>query len=1037
MSTTRASIIIDASTERAIAEFQKLKGMIGGLGDAFDMVKGAAAALGGALSVGAFAGWIKGAIDAADEMSDLSQRTGLATNDISGLQIAFKMGGMQAEALQGNMSKLNRGIADGSAAFEAMGLSTRNADGSLKSTRQMLGEVADKFAGYQDGAAKSALAMDIFGKSGADMIPMLNGGSQALDEFDALARKLGLTLDEDVVENAGKFNDTLDLVSMGTQGVARQVAAQLLPTLSGLAGQFFESMTSGDKLANTAAFLSAGLKGLYVVALGVVEIFSTVGKTVGGVSAAIVAALTGDFKGAAGILKEMKSDIGTGWKDTLGQMQAAWSTTGNTAVEAMAKVQKSVPPTTKATDDAGKAAAKTADEYQKLMDRIYGNQSGTDPEFLKNLKLIETQGKKTGKTLEMIREEQQLYIRQQPYMIEAEKARIAAAEQANKVWDEYFDLQEKARLQTENGIKGAREMVEQLEFETKALRMSNTEREIAIRLRQLEASGLKAGSREYEEMAKRIREAVVGRDMVQASIDSQKAIRDEWKKTSDQIGQSFTDALMQGGKSVKEYLVSLFRTMVLRPILAPVGSAVSGILGSLLPGGTAMAGPGGGATDLLGSVGGLGDLGSLLGNTSMGALDIGGISLGGVGSFLGYAGLALGAIKLLKSFKSPGEQHTGGFYSSTGADGMDAALSITGGNDAYARDLIKRANPEIKSVVSTTVESVLQATQDRAKALGFDISLGIDAGLAANTNGKGKDKNTFGYFNITSGGEVVSEYSNRELGTDFAAASAQFAADMAEAAAKVVLAGTDFQKAGETAVQTLERLTAIQGMSEALNPLGGIFSMIANASVGARDELIALAGGIDTLMGQAGSFVKNYYSQDEQMGLQARMISDALAAVGIDASSLQERQDYRALVESFKQADLEDPTKQQQIAALLGLGDQFAGVSDYLRDNNLTLAEAIQNAPDIPILQSMLDPQQATAQATQQMSGQLSGIAAQLTGIQQAADAAAAAAAAAASAAGQAASAAGSAAGAASSAAASADLASARPAYSYNIGEGS
>jgi hypothetical protein len=509
----------------------------------------------------------------------------------------------------------------------------------------------------------------------------------------------------------------------------------------------------------------------------------------------------------------------------------------------------------------------------------------------------------------------------------------------------------------------------------------------------------------------------------------------DWQKHWDQVSQGMVDSLMQGGKSVAEYLKGLFRTLVLQPILK---MGVNSALGAVGLGGTGAASAGslGGLSDL-GGLSGLGDLSSLLGNTGMGALDIGGLSLGGISTAMPYIAAFMAVASLAKKFKSPGEQHTGGYYSSSGLEAnMDNALAVTGGggDGAYARDLIKRANPEIRALVGTTVDSVLKSTQDQARALGFDISLGIDAGLAANTNGKGKNKNTFGYFNITSGGEVVSEYSNRELGEDFGAAAVQFAEDMAEAAAAVVLAGTDFQKTGETAVQTLQRLTAIQGLSESLNPLGGIFSLIANASLGAREELAALAGGIDNLMSQAGSFVKNYYSEDEQAGLQARMISDALAAVGIDASQLQGRQDYRELVDAFTQADLEDPVKQQQIAALLGLGDQFAGVSDYLRENNMTLSDAIKNAPDIPILQSMLNPQQATAENTSSMASLLTTISGQLAGIQQAADAAAAAAGAAASAASQAAGAAGAAAGAASSAAASADLAASRPIYDYDLG---
>ncbi|KAK0357997.1 hypothetical protein LTR94_037124, partial [Friedmanniomyces endolithicus] len=73
----------------------------------------------------------------------------------------------------------------------------------------------------EEGVQKVALAQQIFGESGAAMLPLLNGGAEGLREMDAMARQLGLSLSEEAVEQAGSFNDTLDLLMLGTQGVAR------------------------------------------------------------------------------------------------------------------------------------------------------------------------------------------------------------------------------------------------------------------------------------------------------------------------------------------------------------------------------------------------------------------------------------------------------------------------------------------------------------------------------------------------------------------------------------------------------------------------------------------------------------------------------------------------------------------------------------------------------------------------------------------------------------------------------------------------
>lgn len=73
--------------------------------------------------------------------------------------------------------------------------------------------------------------------------------------------------------------------------------------------------------------------------------------------------------------------------------------------------------------------------------------------------------------------------------------------------------------------------------------------------------------------------------------------RKAWEKTWEQVSQSFTDALMEGGKSVAEYLKGLFRTLVLRPIIAPVGAALASMFG-----GPAAAGQGGSSLGSLSSL---------------------------------------------------------------------------------------------------------------------------------------------------------------------------------------------------------------------------------------------------------------------------------------------------------------------------------------------------------------------------------------------------------------------------------------------------
>lgn len=294
--------------------------------------------LGTSLSVAAFTGWIKGAIDAADETAKLAQKTGLAVNQVAGLQLAFRQAGA-SQQFEMAMSKLGKAVVDGNKALVAMGIETKNADGSFKTSREVIGSVAERFATYRNGVEKTALAVELFGeRAGPDLIPLLNGGADALDEYDATAQRLALTIDEKTATSAEHFNDTMDLIGQSSRGVATQMAAQLLPTLSGLADQFFSTTTKGDGLSRTATVLATAMKGLYITGIAVSEAFSTVGTVLGGVFAAVAAAVNGDFSGAMNIVKMTAGDITSNWKSALAGIDAAWNTTGSTAVENMAKM---------------------------------------------------------------------------------------------------------------------------------------------------------------------------------------------------------------------------------------------------------------------------------------------------------------------------------------------------------------------------------------------------------------------------------------------------------------------------------------------------------------------------------------------------------------------------------------------------------------------------------------------------------------------------------------------------------------------------
>lgn len=346
---------------------QSVGGAMSSITSAARAAAGAIAALGVGLSAAAFAQWIKGAIDATDVVSDLSQKTGVAIKDIAGLQLWFQKGGTEAGAFESSMIKLSRNIAEGGEAFARLGIKTKDANGSLRSNVDVLLDSADAFANLEDGTLKTALAVEMFGKSGAELIPLLNEGSQGLRDMQEMAEKLGLTFDEKTVEAAGQFNDTLDFMAGASQGVARQVAAQLLPTLNSLSESFLKLITEGDGVRKAADVIGTGFKILYTIGAAVSEIFNTVGKTIGAAAAQLVAILSGEFKLAAQIGREWFADVSKSVTGTAQTITDVWTGASGQVVEAMVKSQRAG---TVVADKVDKDAQKQVDSYQALIQSI-------------------------------------------------------------------------------------------------------------------------------------------------------------------------------------------------------------------------------------------------------------------------------------------------------------------------------------------------------------------------------------------------------------------------------------------------------------------------------------------------------------------------------------------------------------------------------------------------------------------------------------------------------------------------------------------
>ena len=247
----------------SIGLFQDLERVVsksfGSFGSGLSVMGGAASA---ALAVGAaITASVKAAADYGDQLDNMSQRTGVAVEELSRLQYAAKLSDTSTEALGkgiGNLSKLMVGAAAGGAEsgklFERFGISLRNADGTMRSTTEVLYDLADVFSVMPAGPEKTALAMDFFGKKlGTELIPLLNNGSAGLKAMSDEAERLGLVLSAEKARAAAEFNDQLDRMNASSKSAQVSIGMHLVPTLNKYLDKLNEANKAGlgfwDRLA--------------------------------------------------------------------------------------------------------------------------------------------------------------------------------------------------------------------------------------------------------------------------------------------------------------------------------------------------------------------------------------------------------------------------------------------------------------------------------------------------------------------------------------------------------------------------------------------------------------------------------------------------------------------------------------------------------------------------------------------------------------------------------------------------------------------
>lgn len=309
-------------TESDAAEASR--GIKGSLGEVGSFLQGFMGTLLAGFSVKAAVTSVLDFADAAESLTNVAQIAGTTATAISRLHATATPLGIDAGAVDNGMKKLAktmteaaRGGDEQAKALDAVGIKAQ--DLKNMSIEQVIAKISDKFKGSEDGATKSALAMALMGRSGADLIPWLNMGSESMDKAADSAAAMGAVMGVDAVAAGNALDNAMDTLHLQAQGLKNVFGQALAPVLQYIAEMFTDG--SGTAMDFGSVFKVVGSIVVGVVAV-VREAWAIVSSIVRGITIAITSVVTavaraasGDFSGAKSALVDGKNMIQDEMKD--------------------------------------------------------------------------------------------------------------------------------------------------------------------------------------------------------------------------------------------------------------------------------------------------------------------------------------------------------------------------------------------------------------------------------------------------------------------------------------------------------------------------------------------------------------------------------------------------------------------------------------------------------------------------------------------------------------------------------------------------
>ena len=239
---------------------------------------------------GAYDTLIGDTVALADNLLTQSSVTGLSTDQLQEYAYMAELVDTDVGTITGSLTKLtnnmqsaSNGTGDAYKAFQQLGIDVTNADGSLRDANDVFDEAIDKLGQVENQTERDALTMDLFGRSGKELNPIIDAGSEALDQFRQEAYDMGYVLDNDTLQSLGGIDDSMQRLHNAFDTVKNQIAVALAPVVAEITDAFVEWAQSVDwkKVGEIIGSVIDGIGGTIKWLIGIIkDVITWIGKAI-------------------------------------------------------------------------------------------------------------------------------------------------------------------------------------------------------------------------------------------------------------------------------------------------------------------------------------------------------------------------------------------------------------------------------------------------------------------------------------------------------------------------------------------------------------------------------------------------------------------------------------------------------------------------------------------------------------------------------------------------------------------------------------